>query len=476
MPGEADISEIQLFRQLTEAAWRARPPEMQARRAPPLWLMSLGLIGLDGLAAWSVFLARRPDQVAVDSPLALFLVLAMATQAGRGLYSDVERLFDLRLMARALVTVLATSLLAAAMLRGEPDLAGTAATLALTALAMLGGRAIAQGALASVAIRASNTSWLAPRVLLVGAACDMPRLLVACRGGVVAPRVLGWIDHPTGQDGCTPPTMPGLPRLGGINRLDELARAGLVDRVILAVPAREAPALARRCAAGPVDIRLAQPAANGWDLVPMLRAPVDGWAGLLKRTEDLALGALLLAVFALPMALLALAIRLDSPGPVLFRQHRTGFRGQHFQMLKFRTMRHDPAPLPGCVQAVRDDPRVTRLGAFLRRTSLDELPQLLNVLRGEMSLVGPRPHAPGTPANGRPFEDVVPFYAGRHRVKPGITGLAQVRGLRGETRTEADVMARVDADYEYIDRWSLGLDLLILLRTALAVLSMRNAY
>jgi exopolysaccharide biosynthesis polyprenyl glycosylphosphotransferase len=264
-----------------------------------------------------------------------------------------------------------------------------------------------------------------------------------------------------------------------------MARAGAVDQVILALPA-EAPAITsviRHCAALPVDIRVARHGRGGretrlgaWTLAHVLDPPVAGWTGLAKRAVDLLLGGVLLAAFALPMALLTVAIRLDSPGPVLFRQRRVGFQGRVFEMLKFRTMHHEPAQAPGCVQAVRDDPRVTRLGAFLRRTSLDELPQLFNVLRGEMSLVGPRPHAPGTSADGRVFEEVVPFYAGRHRVKPGITGLAQVRGLRGETRTEADVLARVEADYEYIARWSLGLDLLILLRTALAVLSMRNAY
>jgi len=205
-------------------------------------------------------------------------------------------------------------------------------------------------------------------------------------------------------------------------------------------------------------------------------APEAGWPAITKRAEDLLLGALLLLLFALPMLLLALAVRLDSPGPVLFRQTRVGRGGSLFAMLKFRTMRHQPGEGDALEQAVRADRRVTRLGALLRRTSLDELPQLLNVLRGEMSLVGPRPHAPATRAAGRLFHEVVPSYAARHRIRPGMTGLAQVRGFRGETDTEEKLVWRVESDLEYIENWSLGRDLLIILRTALAVLLMRNAY
>ena len=163
------------------------------------------------------------------------------------------------------------------------------------------------------------------------------------------------------------------------------------------------------------------------------------------------------------------------PGPVWFRQSRIGQDGKPFTMWKLRTMRHAPAEAALC-QATRADPRVTRTGAWLRRTSLDELPQLVNVLRGHMSLVGPRPHAPGTRAAGFLFEDVTPRYAERHRVKPGITGLAQVRGWRGETDTEQKLLGRLASDLEYIETWSLRLDVLILLRTIPVVARMLNAY
>jgi polysaccharide biosynthesis protein PslA len=196
----------------------------------------------------------------------------------------------------------------------------------------------------------------------------------------------------------------------------------------------------------------------------------------IKRTADIVLALIFLAVMGIPMLLVAVAIRLTSKGPILFRQQRIGLHGQPFIMLKFRTMRDSPDDPGHCPQATRSDPRVTRIGAGLRRTSFDEFPQLLNVLAGSMSLVGPRPHAPGTRAGGIPFEAITWRYAARHRVKPGMTGLAQVRGWRGETDTEEKLLRRVDSDLEYIANWSLGRDLLILCRTVVTLLRMPNAY
>lgn len=204
--------------------------------------------------------------------------------------------------------------------------------------------------------------------------------------------------------------------------------------------------------------------------------PIRGWRGAVKRAIDILFAILGLIVFAVPMLLAALLIRLESPGPVLFRQHRIGFANLGFEMWKFRTMREHPAAGGRLMQATRHDRRVTRFGAILRRTSFDEVPQLFNVLRGDMSLVGPRPHAPGTCAGGKPFELVTPHYPARHRMLPGLTGLAQVRGLRGATDTEAKLLRRVEADLEYIETWSLQLDLMILARTVVSVFAMRNAY
>ncbi len=206
---------------------------------------------------------------------------------------------------------------------------------------------------------------------------------------------------------------------------------------------------------------------------PALRSD---WRIIVKRGMDIVVSLLFLAVQIPPLLLAAIAIKLDSPGPILFRQRRIGLHGRPFELLKFRTMHCQP-PDPGRLEQARPrDPRVTRVGAVLRHTSFDELPQLWNVLRGEMSLVGPRPHAPGTCAGARLFEEVSDHYPLRHRVRPGITGLAQVRGWRGQTETEEKLLRRLDSDLEYVAEWSLWLDCVILARTVATVLRMRNAY
>jgi lipopolysaccharide/colanic/teichoic acid biosynthesis glycosyltransferase len=202
----------------------------------------------------------------------------------------------------------------------------------------------------------------------------------------------------------------------------------------------------------------------------------DAKARLIKRLVDLGLALSALLVLALPALLLMLAIRLDSSGPALYRQRRVGRFGREFTALKFRSMTYDPGDSGMIRQATTHDPRVTRIGRWMRRYSVDELPQLINVLRNEMSIVGPRPHAPGTRAGGQLFEDVAQSYGTRHFVKPGLTGLAQVRGWRGETDTEEKLLHRIDCDFEYIAHWSVGLDLAIIWRTARSVLRMNNAY
>jgi polysaccharide biosynthesis protein PslA len=210
---------------------------------------------------------------------------------------------------------------------------------------------------------------------------------------------------------------------------------------------------------------------------PPLAMPLPALGSrVLKRAEDVLVALVVLAALTPLILAIALAIRLTSKGPVLFTQVRTGLHGKPFRMLKFRTMRHDVREERICRQATRNDPRVTWLGALLRRTSFDELPQLLNVLAGTMSVVGPRPHAPGTCAAGRPFEMIAHHYPARHRVKPGMTGLAQVRGWRGETDTEEKLLRRIDSDLEYIATWSVRGDLSIICRTVVAVLCMRNAW
>ncbi len=196
------------------------------------------------------------------------------------------------------------------------------------------------------------------------------------------------------------------------------------------------------------------------------------WAPFIKRAEDIFLGVVLLVPALIMLPFIAAAIKLESKGPVFFRQRRRGLNKQEFDVLKFRTMTvmEDGDEV---TQAKPADPRVTRVGRFLRRFSIDELPQIVNVLKGEMSLVGPRPHAV---SHDDEFGGRIERYANRHQVKPGITGLAQVRGMRGPTDTREKLEERLACDMEYISDWSIGLDLRILAQTFWAVLSGRNAH
>lgn len=203
--------------------------------------------------------------------------------------------------------------------------------------------------------------------------------------------------------------------------------------------------------------------------------PLDLRNRLLKRLFDLAITVPAIVVLTPVLLVTALAIKLDSPGPILFRQRRMGRRNQLFDVYKFRSMRVDGTDHDGVRSASRDDDRITRVGCFIRATSIDELPQLFNVLEGDMSLVGPRPHALGSLAGDRLFWHVDQRYWLRHAIKPGITGLAQVRGFRGATDHQDDLSNRLQSDLEYVATWSLLNDLLILARTAL-VLVHRNAY
>jgi putative colanic acid biosynthesis UDP-glucose lipid carrier transferase len=206
--------------------------------------------------------------------------------------------------------------------------------------------------------------------------------------------------------------------------------------------------------------------------VSVYESPFDGLNGWLKRAEDVVLGIIFLILAALPMALIAFRVKRSSGGPVFFKQKRYGLNGRVVEVFKFRTMTTQEDG-PRVTQARQDDGRVTEFGRFLRSTSLDELPQLFNVITGEMSLVGPRPHAV---AHNEEYRRMIRGYMLRHKVKPGITGWAQINGWRGETDTIGKMKTRVDHDLDYVRNWSLWLDLKILTLTVAAVLTRKNAY
>ena len=281
-----------------------------------------------------------------------------------------------------------------------------------------------------------------------------------------------------------------LPVDGQLADLIERGRRGEIDRIIVAMPQsadRRLAFIARQLEQLPVSVHAVTHFSDDLidvgpvhhvsnlgpvGLIDVKRRPLADWAPALKRVEDLVLSLLICIVTAPIILAIAIAIKLDSRGPVFFRQRRRGLNQNVITVLKFRTMtvQEDGAEIR---QAVSHDSRVTRVGQFLRRSSLDELPQLYNVLIGEMSLVGPRPHAL---AHDDQWGALLDRYANRHQVKPGITGLAQVRGLRGEARCEKDLQDRTAADLEYIANWSLWLDLRIIATTVWAVIGAKNAY
>lgn len=317
------------------------------------------------------------------------------------------------------------------------------------------------------------------RALVVGGAGPAAEIVEALRRrpdtGV---QVLGMVGD-KGHDGHTP-----APWLGRFEELRAVLDRHPVDLVFLALPYGELPrlpALLQEIGDDPVTIHLVPDVYGlaslrggveefeGVPLIHLRESPLHGWNRVLKRALDLSVGGFALLVVAPLMGLIALAIRWTSPGPVLLRQERMGLDGRRFTMLKFRTMRADAEAETGPVWATADDPRRTRLGAWLRRFSLDELPQLVNVLRGEMSLVGPRPERP---VFVEEFRRRFPGYMLRHKVKAGMTGWAQVNGWRGNTSLEK----RLEFDLYYIERWSLGFDLKILAQTLWRGVFGKNAY
>jgi Undecaprenyl-phosphate glucose phosphotransferase len=283
----------------------------------------------------------------------------------------------------------------------------------------------------------------------------------------------------------------GVALLGTTDDLLDFARKNSVDEIIVALPLNAAERLRvlfEKLKSLPTDLRLSiEPLVgmlpvNGIDQIigmPLLQIadrPLKQWNGIIKKCEDLIFTSILLVLFAPAMAVIALIIKLDSPGPVFFAQERFGFNNKAIRVLKFRTMYWDKGDPAGAQRTVRNDPRVTRFGKFVRAFSLDELPQLINVLQGDMSLVGPRPHAIAMKAGDRLYHEAVDTYFHRHKVKPGITGWAQVNGLRGEIDSLERARQRVVYDLEYIERWSLWLDFKILLMSLGVLFERQNAY
>lgn len=343
--------------------------------------------------------------------------------------------------------------------------------------------------------------------MLAGWAIDFgltERRAVVVGGGALAARLVeGLAANPLNDiricaifddrgDDRSPPVVMAIPKIGTTQELLPFAREAEIDMVIVALPltaeARIRQIL-RPLEVLPLDIRLSAYSADmtfprragrvrpDHALLALATRPMEDWDRVVKRSVDLVGASLAILVLALPMALIALAIRLESKGPVLFRQERHGYNHRPITVWKFRSMRVEDCDPAARLVVRRGDPRVTRMGRLLRRLSLDELPQFFNVLRGDLSLVGPRPHAlMALSSRQMAFAEMVDGYAARHRMRPGITGWAQVNGWRGEVDEPEKLRRRFEHDLYYIENWSLWFDLRILFRTPLKMIEGHNAY
>jgi Undecaprenyl-phosphate glucose phosphotransferase len=337
----------------------------------------------------------------------------------------------------------------------------------------------------------SRAGRLGEVVAIVGAGPVAQRLLRSLnaaqnpiQGG---PRIFGVYDD---EAPSLPQRCMGHAILGSVDELVRDVRLHGIDTVVVALPSTADHSLVEtlnKLSLVPVDVKLCPGEfamrlgtvqashIGGHTFLNVIDRPLRDWRWIAKTVEDRILAFLILMLISPVMMAIALLVRLDSPGPVLFRQKRYGFNNQLIEVLKFRTMYHELSDANAEQLTQRNDPRITRFGAFLRRTSLDELPQFLNVLRGDMSIVGPRPHALAAKAGPLLYQDAVKYYDARHRVKPGITGWAQVNGWRGETDTMEQIRKRVEHDLYYIEHWSIALDLRIIARTILGGFTGRNA-
>jgi Undecaprenyl-phosphate glucose phosphotransferase len=354
---------------------------------------------------------------------------------------------------------------------------------AITSLALL---LLNRIAVAQFAARVSRTHMLTESIVVVGANECAERIIEAIGGlpeGKI--KVLGIFDDRVERE---IPKSLRLWMLGSTNNLIEYIRHKRVDRVVVALPwiaSERVEVLLKKMRTVPVRIDLVPnnvvwqfPAMNmerlgGVPVVTIANSRVDEQMGIVKRLEDLVISTLLLIGASPIFLLIALLTKLDSKGPVIFKQRRHGFNNQIFEVYKFRSMTVAACADVNVEQVRRNDSRVTRFGKFLRSSSLDELPQLFNVLLGQMSIVGPRPHAV---QHNREYGAIISEYYARHNVKPGITGWAQVNGLRGETDTVEKMHRRVEYDLHYIEHWSLLLDLKIILKTVFVVWFHHNAY
>ncbi|WP_411902734.1 undecaprenyl-phosphate glucose phosphotransferase [Methylorubrum thiocyanatum] len=328
------------------------------------------------------------------------------------------------------------------------------------------------------------------RTAIVGGGPAAEELIQALKSsGDSGLRIIGVFDDRGDERSGT--EVAGYPKLGNVSDLVTYARHAPLDLVVFTLPISAETRILQMLAklsVLPVDIRLSahatklrlRPRAYSYlgdvPLLDVFDKPLADWDVILKGMFDRLVGLMLLLALSPVMLAVAVAVKLTSPGPVLFRQKRYGFNNELIEIFKFRSMYVDLCDAGAAQLVTKSDARVTPVGRFIRKTSLDELPQLFNVIRGDLSLVGPRPHAVQAKAANTLYDQVVDGYFARHKVKPGITGWAQINGWRGETDTSEKLQRRVEHDLHYIENWSILFDLKILLTTPLALFKTDNAY
>lgn len=448
---------------------------------------TLAVVAVSLLCAWAA--APGPlihTEVSRVLPFALGAITVLGLMRALGRYRFVrgqKTVWHLATVAAMVLAGAAAAIATGSVLRG--DAAQASAYLVWAGLVLITLNALHIG-WSDMVGRWRASGALTPNIVLVGATRHAESLIrEALKRRDL--NVLGIFDDRLAR---SPRAIEGVPVLGTAADLLTHKMTPYVDRIVLAIDPR-AEARVRELNATlrtlPHEVTLlvepdgmaeTQSALDRLAAAPLadVRGPVDDdRRAFNKRLQDLVLGLIALVLLAIPMAIVALAIRLDSPGPIFFRQRRHGFNHEEIVVWKFRSMKQEAADATASRQVTHDDDRVTRIGRFIRKTSLDELPQLLNVIAGEMSLVGPRPHAIGMKTGHVESARLVADYAHRHRIKPGMTGWAAVNGSRGPLHTAQDVRRRVQLDVDYIERQSLWMDLWIMAITVPVLLGDRAA-
>ena len=438
---------------------------------------------LMALVQWFAFYAALPSDVFSDGLVALLsLCLAGISVVGVTLLHGYDRVRLLRVRAAAGPVVIAGAIVAAFVAMMAPAEMDQRRYFAFAAAATILGPAAVRLLLSKVMAWADDSGLMERRAVLVGGGENARRAIerLGTSGDI---RVCAIFDDRSGDR--SPDLVLDVPRIGRFDELVAFARAAEIDLVIITLDVSAQDRIGRlleKFSVLPVPVHLSACSQSfsfaPGGLISLSKGTFGAQTRMRKRAFDLVFGIVALILTAPIMVLVAIAVKLESPGPVLFRQMRAGFLDRPIEVLKFRSMRQEAADPTADNLVVRGDVRVTKVGAFLRRTSIDELPQLFNVLRGELSLVGPRPHAVNArSATQTSFDAMVKGYSRRHRLPPGITGWAQIHGLRGTIEDTAHLRARVDYDLWYIENWSPMLDLMILLKTPVSLVTQtENAF